>query len=58
MYSYLSDLNRYETLDALVNGSLNAGELMKQDAPILGWNAMDVTYKILLDKDPYHISHM
>ena len=46
VYPYLSSLNEDETVDALISGRLDVGEQIKQNAPILGWNAMDIIYKL------------
>ncbi|KAF2261567.1 alcohol oxidase [Lojkania enalia] len=40
------DLPGNETIDALVGGRLDVGKLIQENAPILGWNAMDITCKI------------
>lgn len=45
-YPYYSSLNEDETLDALFSGRLDAGEAIQKNAPILGWNAQDVTGKL------------
>ncbi|ORY04581.1 GMC oxidoreductase-domain-containing protein [Clohesyomyces aquaticus] len=45
-YPYLCALDETETIDALVGGRLDVGKLIQDKAPILGWNAMDITYKI------------
>jgi choline dehydrogenase-like flavoprotein len=45
-YPYYTNLNEDETLDALVSGRLDAGEAIKNNASILGWNAQDVTGKL------------
>ncbi|OAL00205.1 alcohol oxidase [Phaeosphaeriaceae sp. SRC1lsM3a] len=46
VYPYKSSLNEDETLDALLSGRMDATELIKQNAPILGWNSMDIGYKM------------
>lgn len=46
VYPYLSSLNENETIDALVSGRMDPVELIKQNAPILGWNAMDIACKL------------
>ena len=46
LYSYLSSLREEETLDVLLRGRLDVGELIQKKADILGWNAMDIIYKI------------
>jgi alcohol oxidase len=46
LYPYLSSLQQNETIDALVAGRVDPVELIKQNAPILGWNAMDITCKL------------
>lgn len=46
IYPYLSSLSANETIDALVGGRLDPVELIKKNAPILGWNAMDITCKL------------
>jgi alcohol oxidase len=46
VYPYLSSLNENETIDALVAGRVDPVELIKQNASILGWNAMDITCKL------------
>lgn len=45
-YPYYTSLQEDETLDALVSGRLNISEQIQQNAPILGWNAQDVTCKL------------
>jgi alcohol oxidase len=45
-YAYYSSLRENETLDAIVSGRVDVGKLIEEDAPILGWNAMDIAYKI------------
>jgi phosphoglycerate-specific signal transduction histidine kinase len=45
-YPYYSSLQENETLDALISGRLNIREKIQQSAPILGWNAQDVTLKL------------
>ncbi|KAI1389497.1 alcohol oxidase [Hypoxylon trugodes] len=52
LYPYKSNLNPDETIDGILNGSLNPTELIQNDAKILGWNAQDVTCKLRpTDKD-------
>jgi alcohol oxidase len=46
MYAYRSSLNPEETLDALASGRLDAGELIRSNDPILGWNGQEVTSRI------------
>ncbi|KAH5212661.1 hypothetical protein HBI62_191480 [Parastagonospora nodorum] len=46
VYPYLSSLDEHETVDALVGGRLDPTKLIKDNAPILGWNAMDTTCKL------------
>ncbi len=46
VYSYLSALHEDETMDALAGGRLDVGKLIDEKAPILGWNGMDVNFKI------------
>lgn len=46
MYPYYSSLTEEETLDALPTGRLDPAELIKQNHPILGWNAQDITIKL------------
>jgi choline dehydrogenase-like flavoprotein len=46
VYPYLSALEEHETLDALVRGRWDVAKLIEEKAPILGWNAADITYKI------------
>jgi len=46
VYPYLSSLGEHETLDALVSSRLDATKLIRANAPILGWNAMDITCKL------------
>ncbi|KAK4107380.1 GMC oxidoreductase [Canariomyces notabilis] len=46
VYPYKSSLNPDETLDAIVSGRANVPELIQNQAPILGWNSMDITMKI------------
>lgn len=45
-YPYFSSLNENETIDAIVDGRADVGKLIQENAPILGWNSMDITYKI------------
>ncbi|PVH99526.1 alcohol oxidase [Periconia macrospinosa] len=45
-YPYYSSVSETETLDALFSGRLDAGEAIRDNAPILGWNAQDVTGKL------------
>ncbi|KAH7128217.1 GMC oxidoreductase-domain-containing protein, partial [Dendryphion nanum] len=45
-YSYRSNLDPSDTIDALVGGRLDPVELIKQNDPILGWNALDTTCKL------------
>jgi alcohol oxidase len=46
VYPYLCSLNEDETIDALIGGRVDPVELIKQNAPILGWNCMDITCKL------------
>lgn len=46
IYPYLSALYENETIDALVGGRLDVSKLIRENATILGWNAMDITCKI------------
>jgi choline dehydrogenase-like flavoprotein len=46
IYPYLCTLEEHETIDALIGGRLDIGKLIQENAPILGWNAMDTTCKI------------
>jgi choline dehydrogenase-like flavoprotein len=46
VYPYNSSLNPDETIDAIVSGRVDVGEMIQKQAPILGWNAMDVTMKV------------
>jgi alcohol oxidase len=45
-YAYKSSLLPTETIDAIVQGRVDVGELLQTNAPILGWNAQDVTCKL------------
>jgi alcohol oxidase len=45
-YPYYSSLQENETIDAIVSGRVDVGKLIQEDAPILGWNSMDIAYKI------------
>jgi alcohol oxidase len=45
-YPYYSSLKEDETLDALLSGRMNVTEAIRNNAPILGWNAQDVTGKL------------
>lgn len=45
-YPYHSNLNEDETLDALVSQRVDVMALIKDNAPILGWNAQDIQYKL------------
>lgn len=45
-YPYQSSLLPNETVDALYGGREDLNELIAENAPILGWNAADVTAKI------------
>ncbi|RYP45531.1 hypothetical protein DL768_008123 [Monosporascus sp. mg162] len=45
-YAYKTSLGPDETLDALVQGRVDPGELMKNNDKLLGWNAQDVTCKL------------
>lgn len=45
-YPYYSSLHENETIDAIVSGRADVGKLIQEDAPILGWNSMDIAYKI------------
>lgn len=46
VYPYLSSLTEMETIDALVGGRLDPVQLIQENAPILGWNSMDITCKL------------
>jgi choline dehydrogenase-like flavoprotein len=46
VYPYRSSLNPDETLDAICSGRADVQELIQNQAPILGWNAQDVTMKV------------
>lgn len=46
MYSYKSSLAPDETLDGILNGNFNIGELISKNGKILGWNAIDATCKL------------
>jgi len=46
VYPYKSSLNPDETIDAIVSSRVDVGEMIQKQAPILGWNSMDVTLKI------------
>lgn len=45
-YAYKSSLLPNETIDAIVQGRVDVGELFQTNASILGWNAQDVTCKL------------
>ncbi|KAH9983847.1 alcohol oxidase-like protein [Xylariaceae sp. FL0662B] len=45
LYSYRTGLTSDETVDGLVSGRVDAGEMMKRQDKMLGWNAMDITCK-------------
>ncbi|RYP08606.1 hypothetical protein DL765_008714 [Monosporascus sp. GIB2] len=45
-YAYKTSLGPDETLDALVQGRVDPGELMKNNDKLLGWNAQDVACKL------------
>lgn len=45
-YTYKSDFGVEDTLDAFVQGRLDAGELFKNNDKLLGWNAQDATGKV------------
>ena len=45
-YPYRSTLNPEETGDAITSGRVNVPELMMKDDPYLGWNFMDIHYKL------------
>ncbi|EMR65020.1 putative alcohol oxidase protein [Eutypa lata UCREL1] len=46
MYSYKSSLAPDETLDGILNGNFNIGELISKNDKIIGWNAIDATCKL------------
>ncbi|KAK7957869.1 hypothetical protein PG988_012717 [Apiospora saccharicola] len=46
IYSYKTALNPDETADGVIAGRVDVGELMQTNAPILGWNAQDITCKL------------
>jgi alcohol oxidase len=46
VYPYLTNLDEKDTLDALIGGRIDAAELIKSNAPMLGWNAMDVNHQL------------
>lgn len=46
LYAYRSSLAPEDTFDALATGRVDPGELIKNNAKILGWNAMDIACKI------------
>lgn len=45
-YSYKTALNPGETVDEILQGRIDPGELIKKNDKILGWNAQDVTCKL------------
>lgn len=45
-YPYQTNLYPNETVDALVGGRLDVGELIATNARIMGWNAQDLTAKL------------
>ncbi|KAK8043045.1 alcohol oxidase-like protein [Apiospora phragmitis] len=45
-YTYKTALDPDETADAVIAGRVDMGELLRTNAPILGWNAQDVTCKL------------
>ncbi|KAI0398755.1 alcohol oxidase [Xylaria palmicola] len=46
LYSYKSSLDPHETLDSLLTGALDPGELIQKGHKFLGWNAQDATCKL------------
>ncbi|KAL2059962.1 hypothetical protein VTL71DRAFT_10117 [Oculimacula yallundae] len=46
LYPYRSSLEPEETLDALVSGRIDPGELIQKNDPMLGWNGQEVTSRI------------
>jgi alcohol oxidase len=46
VYPYLSNLTKRETIDAIVNGQFDVGQLIQTNDPILGWNSMDIQAKV------------
>jgi alcohol oxidase len=46
IYPYLSNLTQRETIDAIVNGQFDVGQLIQTNDPILGWNSMDIQAKV------------
>lgn len=46
VYGYKSSLTPEETIDAVVTGRLDTGDLIKNNDKILGWNAQDVACKL------------
>ncbi|KAK6206534.1 hypothetical protein LQW54_007604 [Pestalotiopsis sp. IQ-011] len=45
-YAYRSSLRPDETIDPIVQGRVDVGELLQTNGSILGWNAQDVTCKL------------
>jgi len=46
VYPYYSSLNEDETLDAVVGGRADVGQLIASGAPIMSWNVQDITCKL------------
>lgn len=46
IYSYKTALRPDETADGVIAGRVDVGELLHTNAPILGWNAQDITCKL------------
>ncbi|KAI1215196.1 putative alcohol oxidase [Annulohypoxylon truncatum] len=46
MYGYESTLRPEETLEGIISGRLNAEELIRDDAKVLGWNSVDCQAKL------------
>jgi len=46
IYPYHSSLQENETIDALLTGRMDLGQLIQDNAPILGWNSMDIAVKV------------
>ncbi|KAK7983231.1 hypothetical protein PG989_010633 [Apiospora arundinis] len=45
-YAYKTSLLPNETVDAITGGRTDVGELLRTNAPILGWNAQDIACKL------------
>ncbi|KAH8883407.1 alcohol oxidase-like protein [Thozetella sp. PMI_491] len=46
IYAYKSDLNPTQTMDNVLRGEVNIGQMIQENNPLLGWNAMDMTSKL------------